>query len=169
MIKRLVLIINMLLLASAFSWSADKTLSIVTKSYQQIEVKDKSGHARLDKDGKPVIRWIKATKVVPGDIIKYVDTITNDTNQTLSNIEVKNPLNSNLLLVADTMGVSHIRSSDSNLTDENTTTKYHEPVLDIKYSIDGGKTYKKSSKLWIKEPSGKKDWLSQKIIMGSNL
>lgn len=111
-------------------------VSVTTASFQQTLVRDKKGHIRRDKNGKPVRKWVRATKVVPGTILKYVDTVTNDTNQTLTHLKVSNPINKHLLFVADSA------KSDVNFS--------------VRYSVDGGRSYAAADKLFVMTPQKKK-------------
>jgi len=112
---------------SAFA-TAKSAVNVVVNSYQEVAKKDKSG--------KVVKSWVKPTKVVPGTIIKYVDTITNDSNETIKNVKITNPINENLFLLKDTI---------------NSKAKYS-----VKFSIDGGKSFDEANKLFIKTKDGKK-------------
>ena len=129
MIKKLIAfaLINTLFLT--FANAKEKSLvTIKTNSFQKIFVKDKNG--------KKSAKWVKATKVVPGDIVKYVDTIVNDSKQTLKSVKVINPIDKHLIYIA--------KSANS------------KAEYGLKFSIDGGKTFKEPSKLFITDKKGKK-------------
>jgi len=129
MVKKAVLIAAVTILFSSFvSAKGASPVSVTTNSYQEITVKDKNG--------KKVKKWVKASKVVPGTIIKYVDTIHNDTNTSLKDAKVSNPINKNLVLV---------KGSES--------SKVKFKTL---YSVDGGKSFNEPSKLFVKAKNGKK-------------
>jgi len=81
-------------------------------------------------------KWVKATKVVPGDVVKYIDTIVNDSNQTLKSAKVVNPIDKSLIFIAKST---------------NSTAKY-----ELKFSIDGGNTFKEPSNLFVTNKKGKK-------------
>jgi len=73
---------------------------------------------------------------VPGTVIKYIDTINNDTNSSLKDAKVSNPIDKNLVLVKGSEG-----------------SKVKFKTL---YSIDGGKSFDEPSKLFVKDKNGKK-------------
>jgi len=52
-------------------------VTVSTASYQQMPVRDKKGKIKRDKHGKPILKWVRATRVVPGTIVRYIDTVTN--------------------------------------------------------------------------------------------
>jgi len=116
------------LLFSLTALMAKAPVSIDIHSYQEIVVKDKSG--------KKVKKWVPVKKVVPGDIVKYVDTINNDTDKELTDVKVKNPINKNVVLVKGS---------------EKSNAKFT-----TLYSIDGGKSYATADKLFIKGKDGVK-------------
>ena len=105
-------------------------------SYQQVVVKDKNGKVKKDKAGKPLKKWVKASRVVPETVVKYVDTIINETNTTIEDAKVKNMIDPNLAFIAD--------SATS------------EAKFDVKYSIDGGKHFDLPEKLFVVEKKKKR-------------
>jgi len=111
-------------------------VEVTTASYQLKAVRDKKGHILKDKKGKPIRKWRKATKVVPGTVVKYVDTVTNHTDQPLKGVAIKNPINKHLAYVAETA------------TSETKAT--------ITFSVDGGKHFDRPSKLYVVNKKGKK-------------
>jgi len=116
------------ILFSTFLNAKEKSLvSIKTSSFQKVFEKDKSG--------KKIKKWIKVTKVVPGDIVKYVDTIVNDSNQTLKSVKVVNLIDKHLIYI-----------------DKSTSSK---EKYKLKFSIDGGKSFKEANRLFINK-KGKK-------------
>ncbi len=90
----------------------------------------------VHKNGKKSVKWVKVAKVVPKDTVKYIDTITNNTNKTIDNIKIRNPINKNTFLIKN--------SEKSNMK------------FTVLYSINGGKTFAPSNKLFIKNKKGKK-------------
>ncbi len=102
-------------------------VTIKTTSYKEVITKTK--------DGKKVIKWVKPTKAVPKDTIKIVDTIINDTNKTLTNVVVTNPIDKSLLF-----------QKGSIKADTKTKTLF---------SIDN-KSFKDANKLYIIGKDGKK-------------
>jgi hypothetical protein len=104
-------------------------VTVTTQSYQQMPKRNKKGKILRDKNGKPILEWVKATKVVPGTVVKYVDTVGNHTNQTIENLAIKNPINVHLAYVAESA------ASETNAT--------------ITYSVDGGKHFDVPEKLYV--------------------
>ena len=104
-------------------------IGMSTASYQLMTVKDKKGKIVKNKKGKPVKKWVKASKVVPGTVIKYVDTISNDTDEALTDAKVSNPINKNLLFVAGSAA--------------------SKAKFSVRYSVDGGKHYDLPAKLFV--------------------
>ena len=122
---------KIVLLAVIFSLTAltaKAPVSMSLHSYQEIVVKDKSG--------KKVKRWVEVKKVVPGDIVKYVNTINNDSDKELTTVKVSDPINKNVFLVKGS---------------EKSSAKFK-----TLYSIDGGKSYATAGKLFIKGKNGAK-------------
>jgi len=111
-------------------------VEVVTASYQLKVVRNKKGHILKDKKGKPVKKWLKATKVVPNTIVKYVDTVTNHTNDPIKGVAIKNPINEHLAYIADTA------TCETNAT--------------ITFSIDGGEHFAQPDKLYVVNKKGKK-------------
>ena len=129
MIKKLIAFVLINTLFLTFANAKEKSLvKIQTSSFQKIFVKDKNG--------KKSKKWVKAKKVVPGDIVKYIDTIVNDSNQTLKSAKVVNPIDKSLIFIAKST---------------NSTAKY-----ELKFSIDGGNTFKEPSNLFVTNKKGKK-------------
>lgn len=135
MIKKLIFT-TVISLAMTLSIQAEAKdpVSMSVASYQQVVVKDKNGKIKKDKNGKPVYKWVKAAKVVPGTVIKYVDTISNDSDQPLQNARIANPVDANLLFVAGSV------ASKAKFT--------------VTYSVDGGKHYAVPAKLFVKDKKG---------------
>ena len=123
--KRKIYLALIALLMSSSSLSAENngTVEIVSNSYQLVIVKDKNG-TRVE-------TWPRATKVIPGTIVKYIDTIVNTTDANITDVRVSNPINQNLVYI-DTSA-----SSELNAT--------------ILYSIDKGKSFDEPKNLIIEE------------------
>ena len=130
MIKKIVVICTISLLATVSAEAEQKpAVSMATHSYQLTVLKDKQGKVVKDKKGKPVKKWLKASKVVPGTVVKYVDTITNDSDEALTDARVSNPINENLLFVEGSAA--------------------SKAKFSVKYSIDGGKHYGLPAQLFV--------------------
>ena len=119
-------------------------ISMGTASYQLTVVKDKKGKIVKDKKGKPVKKWAKASKVIPGTIVKYVDTVTNSTDEVIMDAKIANPINQNLIFVEG--------SASS------------KAKFSVTYSVDRGKSYDVPAKLFVigkdkkKHPAQAKDY-----------
>jgi hypothetical protein len=111
-------------------------VAVSTASYQQMPVRDKKGKIKRDKHGKPILKWVRATRVVPGTIVRYIDTVTNHTDKALSQVAIKNPINPHLSYVAKTARC--------------------ETGCEVYYSVDDGRTFGKPDTLYIKDKQGKK-------------
>lgn len=137
MIKQITVAITALICISVAPQAKEtKALNITTASYQQIILKDKNGKAKKDKNGKLLKKWVKTSRVVPKDVIKYIDTITNNTDKEIANVKIRNPINKNLIFVAD--------------------SAYSKVDMRVMYSIDSGKSYDKPSNLFVTGKDGKK-------------
>ncbi len=53
----------------------------------------------VTKEGKKVTKWVKPTKVIPGSVIKYVNTISNNTTKPLKTATVTNKIDKNLIFI----------------------------------------------------------------------
>jgi len=121
--RNIYLVLIALLMSSSLSAENNGTVEIVSTSYQRVMVKDENGTL--------VETWPRATKVIPGTIVKYTDTIVNTTNDNITAVKVSNPINANLVYIAD-----------SAISEFNAT---------ILYSIDGGKSFDEPDNLKVVE------------------
>jgi len=96
-------------------------VTITTASYQLITYKDANG--------TEATKWVRATLVTPGDVVKYINIVSNNTEQNITKLKISNPIDENLEFLADTA------------TGENNST--------VLYSIDAGKSYNVPSKLFV--------------------
>ena len=123
--KRKIYLALIALLMSSSSLSAENngTVEIVSTSYQRVMVKDENGTL--------VETWSRATKVIPGTIVKYIDIIVNTTDDNITDVRVSNPINSNLVYIDGSA------SSELNAT--------------ILYSIDSGNSFDEPANLIIED------------------
>lgn len=119
--KRVFMLFGIALFLGASTLNAEVT--ITTRSYQKV-IKKK----------KPV--WVKATKVVPGNVVLYVNTIKNSSKERAENLTVVNAIPEHM---------SYIKG-----------TARCKGKCDITFSIDGGKRFAKPSKLIVKDKKTKK-------------
>jgi len=129
--KQLILLLGSIVLLSAAAAEKKKTapISVTTGSYQQIVLKDKKGKILRDKKGKPVKKWVKATKVVPGTIVKYEDRVTNNTKKSITDVTITNPINENLEYIAESIKC--------------------DGDCKMLYSVDGGRHFDIPEKLFV--------------------
>jgi uncharacterized repeat protein (TIGR01451 family) len=134
-----ILAITLLTSAALQAKKSPEPVSVTTQSYQLVVKKTKDKKGKI----KTVKKWVYATKVVPGTVVKYVDTVSNHTKTSLANLAIKNPINPHLTYVAESA------TSETNAT--------------ILYSVDGGKHFDVPEKLMIKDlKTGKKRIASPK-------
>ncbi len=100
---------------------ANASVSISSASYQE-EVK-------VMESGERTTTWVKATKVVPGTLIRYVNALDNVGDKKAEKLVVKNAIPEHMEYVA---------SSASCQTD-----------CSLSYSVDGGKSYKNAEELYV--------------------
>jgi len=116
-------LIALLMSSSSLSAEDNGTVEMVSVSYQRVMVKDENGTL--------VETWPRATKVIPGTIVKYINTIVNTTDDNITDANVSNPINENLIYQVDSA------NSELNAT--------------ILYSIDGGKSFDEPDNLKVGE------------------
>ena len=103
--------------------TAQAKVTISSQSYQKV-VKNKKA------------KWVQATKVVPGSVIRYINTLQNKGKEAAENLVVVNAVPEHMEYVKGTA----VCQSKCNVT----------------YSVDGGKTFAKSKKLFVKDKKTKK-------------
>jgi len=85
---------------------------------------------------KKKAKWVKAAKVVPGSVVLYVNTLKNKGKETAQNLTVVNAIPEHM---------DYLKS-----------TAKCKSKCDITYSVDGGKTFNKAKKLFVKDKKTKK-------------
>jgi uncharacterized repeat protein (TIGR01451 family) len=88
------------------------------------------------KEGKKVKKWLKATEVVPGDVVRYLNRVRNRSDNTLEKVRVVNPINPHLSYVGG-------------------SAKCEEGCT-ILYSLDRGKHFDTPEHLFVIDAKGKK-------------
>lgn len=106
-------------------------VTINSASYQE--------QIKINKSGEKVKEWVVASKVVPGTVIRYVNTLVNSEEQAASQLLITNPIPENMEYVA------------------NSASCASECLLS--YSVDGGKSYAQPAELYVGE--GMKRHLAQ--------
>ncbi len=124
-------------------------LLITTAVQAQVDIKSQS--LQMEKTEKGV-KWVKATTVVPGTVIRYVYDISNDDKDIAENVEFVNHISKHMEMQENTM------SCTGN--------------CDITYSVDIKEGYKKPSNLYVIDTQTKKrraamakDYVSIKVII----
>jgi uncharacterized repeat protein (TIGR01451 family) len=100
---------------------AQANVSINSASFQE--------QTKVDANGKKVKEWVKASKVVPGTVIRYVNSLENSGEKSATKLVVNNPVPENMEYVANSASC--------------------ESGCSISYSVDGGKTYKQPEELFL--------------------
>lgn len=103
------------------SMALQANVTINSASYQE--------ELKVQEDGENIKVWVKAKKVVPGSIVRYVNTLNNSSQEKATKLVVNNPIPKNMEYVANSASCQN--------------------GCAIYYSIDSGKTFKKSSKLFL--------------------
>ncbi|WP_295421734.1 hypothetical protein [Sulfurovum sp.] len=85
---------------------------------------------------KKKVKWVKAAKVIPGSVVLYVNTLKNKGKETAQNLTVVNAIPAHMNYVK---GTARCKSK-----------------CNITYSVDGGKTFNKPKKLFVKDKKTKK-------------
>lgn len=96
-------------------------VSITSSSYQEQTVVNQNGEKSLE--------WVSAKKVVPGTVIKYVNSLKNSKNKLVTHLVVTNPIPKNMEYVSDTASCA--------------------TGCTLSYSVDGGKSYKQPTELFV--------------------
>lgn len=96
-------------------------VSISSASYQE--------QTKMMENGEKMTSWVKASKVIPGTVIRYVNALENSANETANQLVVSNPIPENMEYLA------------------NSATCQTGCSLD--YSVDGGKSYDKAENLYV--------------------
>ena len=96
-------------------------VTINTASFQE--------QTKVTASGEKVKEWVKASKVVPGTVIRYVNTLDNSGDKSARKLVVNNPVPENMEYVANTASC--------------------QGSCVISYSVDGGKTYKQPEELFL--------------------
>ena len=100
---------------------AQAEVNIHSASYQQ--------QVEVSASGEKVEKWVKATKVVPGSIIRYVNVLNNSGSIKATKLVINNPIPKNMEYVLESASC--------------------ETTCSLSYSVDGGKTYNKEENLYV--------------------
>lgn len=102
---------------------AQANVTLNTASFQE--------QTKVTVTGEKVKEWVKASKVIPGTVVRYVNTLENQGDDVATKLVIKNPIPQNMEYVANSA------SCASECT--------------LSYSVDGGKSYKQPSELYVGE------------------
>ncbi len=87
----------------------------------------------VDADGNEVINYEPAAQVVPGDVIRYVLNLSNESDEAVSGISLTSQIPSDLLIQESTADT---------------------PIASVQYSIDGGASFANRSVLVVTAEDG---------------
>jgi len=113
-VKTSVIVLAMMSMAQA-------NVSINSASFQE--------QTKVTPSGEKIKEWVKASKVVPGTVIRYVNTLDNSGDKPATKLIVNNPIPENMEYIANSA------------TCQSTCT--------ITYSVDGGKSFKQPEELFL--------------------
>jgi len=100
---------------------AQANVSISSASFQE--------QIKVTPSGEKVKEWVRASKVVPGTVIRYVNSLYNNGDRPATKLVVNNPIPENMEYVANT-AVCATRCM-------------------VSYSVDGGRTYNQPEELFL--------------------
>ncbi len=121
--NKLFLSISILVFVTNSAYAKKSLVTLVSKSYKEI--------VQINKDGKKNTKLVEASKVLPGDIVLYKNTINNDDIKEVKNMILNNPIPEHTEYISDSA------------TCENS--------CDVLFSVDGGKIFDTPSNLIIKD------------------
>lgn len=135
----------LLMVMPAISFTATAQVEITTETYKVIEVPKENGESKIE--------WIKPNSITPGDRVGYRLTVVNTGDKPAANIVLNNPVPENTLYV------------DGSARGANSL---------IVFSVDQGKTFAQSEKLFIQKdgkklPATAKDYSNIRWILNSEL
>ena len=102
------------------------SLFLVTAIQAQVDIKSQSLQSEKTEKG---VKWVEAKTVIPGTIIRYVNTISNDNEKVATNLEVVNHISKHMELVSGTVKC--------------------EGGCDITYAVNLKEGYKSPSNLYV--------------------
>lgn len=110
------LLISLSIAMSVMTIASQAEVTINSQSYQKVIKKKKA-------------KWVKATKVIPGSVILYMNRLKNKGTQTAEKLTVVNAIPEHMQYIKG-------------------TAKCKSDCL-VTYSVDGGKTFDKPKKLFV--------------------
>jgi len=100
---------------------AQANVSISSTSLQEV--------TKVTPSGEKIKEWVKTEKVVPGTVVRYVNTLKNSGATTATKLLVKNPIPNNMEYVAGSASC--------------------QGMCSLSYSVDGGQTFNDPSELYV--------------------
>jgi uncharacterized repeat protein (TIGR01451 family) len=126
--------ISILLLTSVFLFIGVSTALAEGDSPVLIETKAYVERMVVNEQGQKVLKRVPAARVLPGDTIIFVNTVTNQADETINDIVVGNPIQENMTYV------------DGSASGKNAA---------LTFSVDGGKSFDIPGKLLALDEDGK--------------
>jgi len=112
---------KLIMTSALFLTMAQANVSINTASFQE--------QTTVNASGEQVVEWVKASKVIPGTIIRYVNSLENSGSQLATKLVVNNPIPKNMEYILNSATC--------------------QSACNISYSVDDGKTFKEASNLFV--------------------
>jgi len=100
---------------------AQANVSINSASFQEV--------TKITVSGEKVKEWAKASKVVPGTVIRYVNSLENSGAKMATKLVVNNPIPQNMEYVVNSASC--------------------QSACSLSYSVDGGKSFKQPEELFL--------------------
>ncbi len=105
--------------------------AVVTMAQAEVTINSTSLQevAKVMPTGEKTKAWVKAEKIVPDTVVKYVNTLTNSGTEVATHLVVKNPIPKNMEYVANSASC--------------------QSGCKITYSVDGGASFQEASELFL--------------------
>ena len=100
---------------------AQANVSISSASFQEL--------TKVTLSGEKVKEWVKSEKIVPGTMVRYVNTLENEGTQVATKLLIKNPIPKDMEYVANSAAC--------------------QGTCTLSFSIDGGESFKNPTELYV--------------------
>jgi uncharacterized repeat protein (TIGR01451 family) len=117
------ILIGLSVMVMMFTVTSQAQVTIKSQSFQKVVKKKKT-------------KWVKASKVIPGSVVLYVNSLKNKGKEAAQKLTVVNNIPEHM----------HYMQGSAKCKNK----------CDITYSVDGGKTFNKPKKLFIKDKKTRK-------------
>lgn len=114
-------ILRTVVLAVSLMGMVQANVSISASSYQE--------KIKFSEDGQKIQEWVKAEKVVPGTVIRYINALENRGKKMATKLVVDNPIPNNMIYIGNSATC--------------------QSACSLFYSVDGGKNYQKPEALFV--------------------